>query len=118
MYSTCDDSCSCSCIWITIMDKKFFKDLMITVSGWFVFLILLAYISGCSSTIENLRDEHFMQGCKVTEAEAKLGYFNQEGRLVACKLKCSPKLPKDFYYKYDNNRTGCHVTVGKKNEIN
>ena len=97
------------------MDKQFFKDLIITVSGWLAFLILLSYISGCSSTIENFRDPHLIQGCKVTEAEAKLGYFNQEGNAVVCKLKCSEKLPENLYYKYDNNRTGCHVSIGRNN---
>lgn len=100
------------------MDKKFFKDLIITVSGWLVFLILLAYISGCSSTVENFRDPDFVVGCKVVEAQAKLGYFNQEGNAVVCKLKCSKQIPKDFYYRYDNVRTGCYVTVGKENVHN
>ena len=78
-----------------------------------IIIAVLFTLNGCSSTVENLRDPDFTQGSKITEAEAKLGYFNQEGVLVACKLKCSENLPKNFYYKYDNTRTGCHAEVGK-----
>ena len=78
-------------------------------------VILLIMVSGCSSSIKNFRDPNFTVGCKMTEAEARLGYFNQEGQASACKLKCSPTLPKDFYYKYDNTRLGCHAEIGKPN---
>ena len=87
------------------------NNIMIGILLFFVLFLILS-LGGCSSTIENFRDNDFVQGCKVTEAEAKLGYFNQEGNAVVCKLKCSEKLPENLYYKYDNNRTGCHVLIG------
>lgn len=77
---------------------------------------ILSCISGCSGTVQNLRDPDFTVGCKVVEAETKLGYFNQEGAAVVCKLKCSPDLPKDFFYTYNNTRTGCSVKVGNLND--
>jgi len=69
-------------------------------------------LQGCK-TVESFRDPHLTVGCKVVEAQLKLGYFNQAGETVVCKLKCSKELPENFYYKYDNDRTGCHVEVGK-----
>ena len=95
-------------------ENKFMERVSLLVFIAIIIVVLLT-INGCSSTVENFRDNDFIQGCKVTEAEAKLGYFNQEGKAVACKLKCSEKLPKNLYYKYDNNRTGCHVSIGQSN---
>lgn len=88
------------------MKKLMFRLLFVTV--------LLLFVSGCADTIKVIQDEDLTHGCKVREAQAKLGYFNQEGTAVACILKCSEKLPQHFYYKYDNDRTGCHVQVGTK----
>lgn len=76
-------------------------------------IILILLISGCK-TIESMQDDDFSVGCKVTEAEAKLGFFNQQGSGAACKLKCSKELPKDLKYKYDNPRTGCHIELGRE----
>ena len=67
---------------------------------------------GCANTIENLRDTDLAQGCVVIEAQAKLGYFNQEGAAEVCKLKCSDILPDGLKYEYANPRSGCKVTVG------
>lgn len=93
----------------------------LTKSIFFVIVLIttvaiLSCISGCSGTVQNLRDPDFTVGCKVVEAETKLGYFNQEGAAVVCKLKCSPELPKDFSYAYNNTRTGCSVKVGNSND--
>ena len=77
-----------------------------------IIAVMSYFLVGCSGTIDNLRDGDFTVGCKVTEAEAKLGYFNQEGTGVVCKLKCSEDLPANFTYEYENSRTGCKVSVG------
>ena len=85
----------------------------------FEFVLILAVIifmiltSGCSSTVENLRDPDYSQGCRVIEGEAKLGALNQQGIMVVCKLKCSAELPDGLSYKYHNTRTGCHVEISK-----
>ena len=74
-------------------------------------LIFIMSLQGCT-TIETMRDPDFNQGCKVVEGEAKLGALNQQGVMVVCKLKCSKDLPENIVYKYDNPRTGCHVSIG------
>ena len=68
------------------------------------------FVGGCG-TVQTLRDSDFSEGCKVTEAQAKLGVLNQNGEFVACKVKCSEHLPNNFKYKYVNNRTGCNVEI-------
>ena len=83
------------------------------IIGLLLALLIIFTLQGCTNTIQSVRDPDLSVGCKVVEAQAKLGYFNQEGTAVVCKLKCSKKLPENFYYKYDNDRTGCHVEVGK-----
>lgn len=73
-------------------------------------------LTGCS-TMDNIaknRDADYTQGCKVTEAGVRLGYFNQAGQAEVCILKCSDTLPEDFMYDYDNPRTGCHVGINLK----
>jgi len=74
-------------------------------------LSILLLLSGCVTVLE--KDDNLLVGCRIDEAEAKLGYFNQEGSLGACILKCSEKLPADFCYEYSNARTGCSVSVGE-----
>lgn len=76
-----------------------------------ILLCLILILSGCE-TLGSMKDDDFSVGCKVTEAEAKLGFFNQQGSGAACKLKCSKELPVNFKYKYDNPRTGCHIELG------
>lgn len=86
------------------------------ISGLILVLLLIFFLQGCGEgTLEKIRDPDFILGCKVVEADAKLGYFNQEGTTVVCKVKCTTELPENFIYRYDNDRTGCHVEVGKQN---
>lgn len=78
-----------------------------------IIIILIAItLSGCAGSIKEYRDTDYTIGCVAVEANTKLGYFNQEGAAEICKLKCSPDLPANFYYKYDNIRTGCHIENG------
>ena len=81
-------------------------------------LLLVLLLTGCAGTAERLKDSDLNMGCKVIEAETKLGYFNQEGSLGVCKLKCSKDLPDNFYYSYSNSRTGCSVHIGECNDRN
>lgn len=78
-------------------------------------IIVLFTLSGCSSsTIKNMHDERFTTGCAVVNAGVKLGYLNQEGNAEACKLVCSPDLPKNFNYSYED--VVCKVHIGATNE--
>ena len=76
-------------------------------------LAVILMSTGCANNVAKYRDPDFTVGCKVIEAQVKLGYFNQEGGAEVCKVKCSENLPEKFTYKYDNSRTGCHVSVGE-----
>ena len=58
-----------------------------------------------------MQEPSFIKGCHVVEAGVKLGYLNQEGNAEVCKAKCSKDLPKGFTYTYENQRTGCKVTI-------
>lgn len=78
-----------------------------------VALLGIFFIQGCSNTLENVREHEFTQGCLVVEAEAKIGYLNQTGKIETCKLKCSGELPEQLSYKYKNQKTGCDIEVIK-----
>lgn len=73
-------------------------------------LLVIFSIQGCS-TAEQLKEHEFTNGCLVLEAGINLGYLNQEGKAEVCKLKCSPLLPDNFSYHYENQHTGCKVEV-------
>jgi hypothetical protein len=77
-------------------------------------LIGLILISGCVPPIKDLHDERFKTGCAVVKGNFSLGVLNTQGSAEACKLVCSPKLPKGFSYKYDSGM--CKVSIGSKNE--
>ena len=79
-------------------------------------LLLVLLLTGCVTVLE--KDPDLLNGCRVDEAEAKLGYFNQEGSLGACVLKCSKELPKNLCYKYSNPRTGCSLKIGECSDRN
>ena len=104
----------CFNLWVATL----FKSKKMKLFEHFEFILILAVIifmiltSGCS-TIENMRDPDYSQGCRVIEGEAKLGALNQQGIMVVCKLKCSAELPDGLSYKYHNTRTGCHVEISK-----
>jgi len=86
------------------------------IGGLFFTLVLTILLTstGCTTnTIDAIRDPDLGTGCVVVEY--KLGfdsYFKTtQGGAEACKVKCSYKLPENFYYEYNNERTGCHVVV-------
>ena len=88
----------------------------LAILGWIVFMV---YISGCSTgnTLKDIRDSNLTQGCVTVELLLNFdSYFNTtKGSGEVCKLKCSNDLPENFYYRYDNSRTGCHQQVGIPN---
>ena len=73
---------------------------------------------GCSpidAVTQNIKEEKFSEGCKVTHANTTLGYLSQAGTLgVPCKLKCSPKLPPGYCLKYSSKTPygNCDVKAG------
>jgi len=84
-------------------------------------LVIPFLLTGCTTNgIDNLRDPDLGTGCVVVEY--KLGfdsYFKTtQGGAEACKVKCSHKLPGNFYYEYHNERTGCHIVVNDVELIN
>jgi len=91
--------------------------------GWMLFITYIFTAVGCSNSSEaitNIRDSDFDQGCYIDELNLNFdSYFNTtKGSGKICKVKCSDKLPKHFYYKYDDNRTGCHIQIGVMNNAN
>lgn len=91
------------------------KDLIFAI-GFLTILIITFSLMGCSGTIEKMRDPVFTQGCVFSEAQTKLGYFNQEGMAEIAKFKCSPELPKDYFFLYENPRSGFIASVGTESE--
>ena len=88
---------------------------IIFTGSLFTTLIPIFWLTGCTSIakgINELRDDDFSQGCVADEVEGCIGYFDQTGGVRVCKLKCSPTLPKDYSFSYDNIRSGCKVGVG------
>ena len=92
------------------MSRDEIIDMLMYVISVLLFILLLFLVSGCSGTIQNMREPDFTQGCKVVDSQIKLGYFNQEGQADACKLKCSKTLPDNFSYNYESR--GCSINVG------
>lgn len=75
-------------------------------------LLLVILLSGCG-TVERMRDASLTEGCAIVEADAKLGWFNQEGGAEVCKIKCSKEVPDNVYIEYDNVRSGCKIGMRK-----
>lgn len=93
--------------WTKELLWNFFK----VVAGIILLISFLAQI-GCASSLNELHSKDITQGCEMVEANARLGYFNQEGNGSACKMICSPELPKGYKYSFDNGR--CKASVGVK----
>lgn len=82
--------------------------------------LFVALISsgGCSpyeAIGENIKEENFSSGCKVTHANADVGYMTQSGEVgIPCKLKCSKELPKGYCLKYSAKTPygNCYVQAG------
>lgn len=77
-----------------------------------IIMIFLVVLTGCSGTVQQLKESQMVQGCVAVKAGIKLGYFNQEGDAETCKVKCSPDLPENYCWSYTNQHTGCSVKVG------
>lgn len=75
-------------------------------------ICIIILLQGCASSLNELHSKDITQGCEMVEANARLGYFNQEGNGSACKMICSPELPKGYKYSFDNGR--CKASVGVK----
>lgn len=83
-------------------------------------IVLTVLLSGCApnQTINDnsqLRDKNFTQGCQITQGNLSFdSYFDTTiGKATTCVLRCSPVLPENFSYKYDNPMTGCSVEIVK-----
>ena len=96
---------------------KKFSNSLIFVILLISLLLFIFSLQGCGSfpeTVKTIRDPDMTQGCYVTVADLGFdSYFKTtKGALGTCKLKCTPKLPKDFSYEFDDPRSGCHVKIG------
>ncbi len=100
--------------------KKF--NLSLTFIALSISLLLFIFsLPGCGSfpeTVKAIRDSDMKQGCYVTVADIGFdSYFKTtKGALGTCKLKCSPRLPKNFSYEFDDPRSGCHIKIGTIND--
>ena len=99
-------------------ENIFMQRVSLTVLVLVIFAALLL-LSGCGlnkAITENVAEEDFTSGCKATHASTTLGYFSQTGTAaVPCKVKCSPKLPKNYYFKYSAKTPygNCTAQVGQ-----
>lgn len=73
-------------------------------------IVILFILTGCS-TVDRMQDTSLTEGCAVVEADAKLGWMNQEGRAEVCKIKCSPTIPDTLVIEYENTRSGCNIRL-------
>lgn len=75
-------------------------------------------LTGCSvndAISDNLKEEKFDKGCKVTHANTNIGYLSNTGVIgVPCKLKCSKELPPGYCFKYSTKTPygTCDVRAG------
>lgn len=84
-----------------------------------LFILILTLLYGCTplSVVPDMspkENDTLTEGCCAVEAKAKLGMVNSGGGMEMCKLICSPHLPPDFYYNYENR--GCNARVGNHPE--
>jgi len=79
-----------------------------------IVLLSVLLFTGCSpKAIDDLRDPELTTGCVVVEGIVTFDSYldTTKGNVELCKVKCSEVLPENFYYEYENDRTGCHVVV-------